>query len=74
MSQIHGMRFPILSNHLGQKHIGFLPLTFILPNELNELHEAMQKDSSLQWIIKPSSSSQGKGIFLTNNIQEVKCS
>ncbi len=28
----------------GSKHFGFVPLTFILPNELQELHEAMQSD------------------------------
>ena len=30
----------------GPKHYGFVPLTYILPNELNELHEAMQADLS----------------------------
>lgn len=55
----------------GAKHYGFVPLTFILPNELQELHEAMQVDPSKQWIVKPSSSSQGKGIFLTNNVNEI---
>lgn len=28
----------------GAKHYGFVPLTFILPNELQELHEALQAD------------------------------
>jgi hypothetical protein len=42
---------------IGPKHYGFVPLTFVLPNELQELQEAMQADPSKQWIVKPSASS-----------------
>ena len=55
----------------GSKHYGFMPLTFILPNELDELQKAMEADLSKQWIVKPAASSQGKGIFLTNNVQDI---
>jgi tubulin polyglutamylase TTLL5 len=56
----------------GAKHYGFVPLTFILPNELAELQEAMAVDPQKQWIVKPASSSQGKGIFLTTTTQDVR--
>ena len=55
----------------GAKHYGFVPLTFILPNELNELQKAMQQDPNRQWIVKPASSSQGKVIFLTQTTANV---
>ncbi|TNV82551.1 hypothetical protein FGO68_gene13598 [Halteria grandinella] len=55
----------------GHKHYGFVPLTFILPNEIMELQKAMDQMPERQWIVKPSASSQGKGIFLTNNIAEI---
>ena len=69
MRQIHGKLSAV--NLIGAKHYGFVPLTFILPNELNELQEAMQSDLNRQWIVKPSASSQGKGIFLTNTVNDV---
>ncbi len=31
----------------------------------------MEADPGKQWIVKPSASSQGKGIFLTSNVQDV---
>lgn len=49
----------------------FIPLSFILPNESKHLIELMEKDESCIWIIKPVSSSQGKGIIVTNKISEV---
>ena len=55
----------------GPKHYGFCPLTFILPNELAELQEAMTADPQKQWIVKPASSSQGKGIVLTTTTLDV---
>jgi tubulin polyglutamylase TTLL5 len=65
-------KFTITTLGIGPKHFGFVPLTFILPNELNELQEAMQSDPTKQWIVKPSASSQGKGIFLTNTVNDVR--
>jgi hypothetical protein len=31
----------------------------------------MNKEKDLQWIFKPSASSQGRGIYITNSIEEI---
>ena len=55
----------------GKRHYSFIPETFVLPNESCLLSEEMDKDSETLWIVKPAGSSQGKGIFLTNRMNEV---
>ena len=55
----------------GARHFDFVPKTFILPNETHLLSEEMDRKPDLWWIVKPSASSQGKGIFFTNNINDI---
>jgi len=55
----------------GHHHFDFIPRTFILPQELHLLTEAFEKDPSKFWIIKPSDSSQGRGILVTNDIADI---
>ena len=54
-----------------QRNFSFVPLSFLLPNELTYLQDALEKDNMIL-IVKPVASSQGRGIFITNNLQEVK--
>jgi hypothetical protein len=54
------------------KSLSFIPQSFLIPNEYKFLEDEMNKDKSAVWIVKPVSSSQGRGIFVTNTIQEVK--
>ena len=49
----------------------FLPESYILPNEFTFLKDKMDKNPNQVWIIKPVASSQGRGIFLTKNINEI---
>lgn len=49
----------------------FLPKSFLLPNEKKFLEDEMSKNEGSLWIIKPVSSSKGRGIFITNNISEI---
>ena len=55
----------------GEKHFPFLPTSFILPNELGRLQEEMVRKPSQKWIVKPASSSQGKGIFITQDVADI---
>ena len=74
---------------LGRFKFDFLPETFILPEQFPEFYtrfnrnkgekdirgEAKNKDKDKNnlWIIKPYSQSQGRGIFLIDDLNEVPC-
>ena len=48
----------------------FMPISYLLPNEISFLKDEMAKENQL-FIIKPVASSQGRGIFLTDNISDI---
>ena len=52
--------------------IDIIPTTFILPNDFSLFVEEYKKSPSLMWIMKPTSRSQGKGIFIINKLSQVK--
>lgn len=52
----------------GSKHFDFVPKSYVLPHDMSDLQESMAKNPQKFYIVKPSSSSQGKGIFITDNI------
>lgn len=53
-------------------HYNFFPLTYILPNETSNFIENCQKKKSVKWfIVKPHNSSQGKGIWISNSVEEI---
>jgi hypothetical protein len=60
MQEIHGLR-----------NFDFLPTSFVLPKDWDLLKYAMDRDANQWWIIKPSSSSQGKGIIITNKFNDL---
>ncbi len=50
----------------GSKHFGFVPKTYILPQEFIYLEDELRANPAKLWIIKPHASSQGRGIIVTN--------
>ena len=71
----------------GFKNFNFVPKTFILPTDHAQLKEVLfkfffayydkvfikdsEKKSTRLYIVKPAASSQGRGIYLTDNIIDV---
>jgi tubulin polyglutamylase TTLL5 len=51
----------------------FMPKSHVLPSEIYLfMHAHEQRKADKKWyIIKPTASSQGRGIFITNDIDEV---
>ena len=49
----------------------FIPESYILPNEYTFLKDKMDKNPNQFWIVKPVASSQGRGIFLTQSINDI---
>lgn len=68
-------------NHLGRhlmklrkqfpEDYKFFPQTWLLPAEYNDFKNQFQKGKARTFIIKPEASCQGRGIFLTRNINDV---
>jgi len=55
----------------GEKAYDFVPKTFVYPNEVDNLKKEMRKRPGQFWIFKPCASSQGRGIFVTNTLDDV---
>ena len=55
----------------GKEHFNFVPDTFILPDEFADFCAEFNADPGSLWIVKPSASSQGRGIFLVDNLVDV---
>ena len=51
----------------GLKHFDFVPQTFILPTEMNDLITSHYRHRGA-WIVKPIASSRGRGIYIVNSV------
>lgn len=61
-----------MQDKFGKAEFGFFPEGFVLPEDFLELQDRFHSDKNAQWIVKPSNSSQGKGIFLLDSLNGVK--
>jgi tubulin polyglutamylase TTLL9 len=50
----------------------FFPITYILPNEYQMFVEEFKRNSNSTWIAKPVGKAQGRGIFLFNDLRDIK--
>jgi len=56
----------------GKWYFDFMPKTYILPQEFPLLSEDNVGRHAETYICKPAGSSQGKGIFLSDDIIEIR--
>ena len=52
-------------------NFNFISDSFLLPNEHKFLEDEISKNPDTLWIAKPFANCQGRGIFLTNNIEDI---
>lgn len=52
-------------------YIDVVPMTYILPGDYTIFVEEFKKNPNTTWIMKPTSRSQGSGIFLVNKLKQV---
>mmetsp|Transcript_16544 Transcript_16544/g.28350 ORF Transcript_16544/g.28350 Transcript_16544/m.28350 type:complete len:446 (+) Transcript_16544:151-1488(+) len=55
-----------------QEGADIIPSTFVLPQDYMLFVEEFRRTPNTTWIMKPSSKSQGKGIFLINKLSQIK--
>ena len=53
-------------------HLDFLPLTYVLPQDMSIFIEEFKKYPNALWILKPNNKCQGQGITLLNKTSKVK--
>ena len=55
----------------GKPAFDFVPETFLLPSEFQEFVHRFEAAPDLHWIAKPNASSQGKGVFLVERLDQL---
>ena len=68
--------FNKMQEKYGRTAFDFVPDTYILPNEFSDFHAHFTKLQQLEpkrnvWIVKPANSSQGKGIHIIDDINDI---
>lgn len=59
-----------IAQSFGKDSFGFVPETFVLPEQIEEFLSIFNRTKHL-WIVKPSASSRGRGIFILRDIDEL---
>uniref|UniRef100_A0A7S0RVH4 ATP-grasp domain-containing protein n=1 Tax=Chlamydomonas leiostraca TaxID=1034604 RepID=A0A7S0RVH4_9CHLO len=57
---------------LTAEDLDIIPATYVLPQDYALFVEEYRRAPNSTWIMKPSSKSQGKGIFLINKLSQIK--
>jgi tubulin polyglutamylase TTLL5 len=60
-----------MQEKFGKKYFDITPDTYNLPDEFADFYAHFHNEKHLKWIVKPPASSQGKGIYLVDSINEV---
>ena len=54
-----------------ENEFDFAPISFLLPEESDQLQEYMSKKKDMTFICKPNSGKGGDGIFLVDNFKSI---
>ena len=54
------------------EHLNFLPITYVLPQDMSIFIEEFKRYPNSLWILKPSNKCQGQGITLVNKTSKLK--
>ena len=65
------MSLLVMQEKYGKEEFDFIPDTFVLPDEYRDFYDHFIHRKRKHWIIKPSNSSQGKGIYIIDSIKDV---
>lgn len=60
-----------MQERFGKKYFDIAPDTYNLPDEFADFYARFHSEKHLKWIVKPPASSQGKGIYIIDSINEV---
>ncbi|XP_025190868.1 tubulin polyglutamylase TTLL4-like [Melanaphis sacchari] len=60
-----------LMSKYGKEHFGFIPTSYILPQETRLLRQVWEKNDEDKWIIKPPASARGSGIRVVSKWAQV---
>ena len=63
-----------MQEKFGIQEFGFFPETFVIPEQYSEFYAKFYSDKQAQWIVKPCNSSQGKGIFILDSLNNLPTS
>ena len=53
-------------------YMDVVPMTYLLPGDYTIFAEEFKKSPNTTWIMKPTSRSQGSGIFLVNKLKQIQ--
>lgn len=62
--------FHDMAKKFGNDAFDFVPKTYVMPKDVDEFLEAYERTNHL-WIVKPSASSRGRGIFVLQDLEDL---
>ena len=62
----------LLKDNKNIDHLNFLPITYVLPQDMSIFTEEFKRYPNSLWILKPSNKCQGQGITLVNKTSKLK--
>lgn len=60
-----------MQDKYGKQYFDMTPVTYNLPEEFADFYAHFHNEKHVKWIVKPPASSQGKGIYIVDSINEV---